>query len=937
MTAETPFLEANRCVRLRIVRLCWQLLRALLAFTVLLALVIGLPWALVHFVGWPLPHHIPSIGEVQGVLLNPMSTQFLLDVLACLCWVVWFFFTLDVLRWTVEAVRGVAWPQVHPATPLNGLAAALIGAIVVTVLTNRTSPAHPATTAMLAADRSPITVTAPFDPGPARPVAAVQHVRPVAAPAPTGMVRVTEEVRAPQNGIYDSLWRVSDRVFNDGSRWPELFELNRGVLQPDGHVLEVPHLVRPGWKIDAFVPAHPAPADAQADDRPEADQRPSTTTLPSQAPPTNSEAPSQPGSSDRGDAGDSAAGLDLGTGAFVSFILAGLITAAGVSVRMWHRRHYRIGSGDRSDVHQLIAPVVRSLRLAHSEHGGRERNYDLEVVQLPTSANPTVSSSGNQDVTSPVATRVGVRHGREIALNLARTRGLGLTGPGATGAARALLLHLLAHEVDLGGLTRIVTPVADLEQIFPGVDVGDLPSTVSVVESLDAALNEMEAALLTRTRQLIHGDRAQPITDTLVLLGSPAQHAERRLQAVLDNGSTLGLVGVLFGQWRPGATVRLRSDGTVAATSTGVGDALAGTRLFTVPTGDATELLKLLREAEGPSDQSGAPAGDTHTPSPIGDSHIDQDSGIDDERGWPGSTPPRVESEAPKDKLLVNELRPVEPEARRADNEDESAAHRALALRVLGPVELLLDVDGDMPRALTAVLTPKQREVLVFLALHPQGVRREALNDAIWPDARPPRPFNSLHNALSLLRRALGKATEGAITDLVRNEDGRYHLDGALVSTDYLQLHKSLREPHPIDDKSLSRLHQAVDLYRADLAEDLGAPWVEPFRESIRRDVLDALAILIRANGDSDPDATLMLLERTRELDPYNEGVYRDIVRCQAQLGQYAAMQRTLRLLSTTLDEIGQRPTRQTLDLVDFLERRGNALPSGPPGDVAAS
>ena len=935
MTADNPFFEVDRGVG-GLVRLCWQLLRGLLAFALLLALVIGLPWALVHFVGWPLPDSIPSAGEIQGVLLNPMSTQLLLDVLACLCWIVWFFFMLDVLRWTVEAARGVAWPQVHPATPLNGLAAALIGAIVVTVLTNRASTTHSATTALLAADHSPATVTAPFAPSSVRPLAAVQHARPVAAPAPPGMVRVTEEVRAPQNGIYDSLWRVSVRIFNDGNRWPELFELNRGVLQRDGHVLEVPHLVRPGWKIDALVPAPPGPADAHADDQPEAAQPPSTTASPSPAAPTTSKTPAQPDGSDRGDAGDSAAGLDLGTGAFVSVILAGLITAAGLSVRMWHRRQYRIGSGDRVDVQQPIAPVVRSLRLAHSEHGGRESNHDLEVIGLPTSADPTASNSGDQDLASPVATRVGVRHGREVALDLARTRGLGLTGPGASGAARALLLHLLANEEDHGGMTRILLPVADLGQIFPGVDVGELPSTVTVVESLDVALDEMETALLTRARQLVDEDRAQLAADSLVLLGSPAAHAERRLQAVLDNGSTLGLVGVLLGQWRSGATVRVRQDGSVAATSTGAGDALAETRLFTLPTDDAAELLKLLREAEGPNDQISAPAGGVPAAS-VSDPQIEHDAGVDHERGSLESTLPPVEAEAQSAELLVKKLQPAEPEARPADDREQSAAHRPLALRVLGPVELLLDVDGDTPRALTSVLTPKQREVLVFLALHPHGARREALNDAIWPDARPPRPFNSLHNALSLLRRALGKATDGAITDLVRNDDGRYHLDGALISTDYEQLRQSLGKHNPIDEHGVARLHRAADLYRADLAEDLAAPWLEPFRESIRRDVLDALAVLIRANGDINPEATLALLERTRKLDPYNEGVYRDIVRCQAQLGQYAAIQRTLRLLITTLDEIGQRPTKQTLDLVDFLERRGNALRPESPGDVAAS
>ncbi len=84
------------------------------------------------------------------------------------------------------------------------------------------------------------------------------------------------------------------------------------------------------------------------------------------------------------------------------------------------------------------------------------------------------------------------------------------------------------------------------------------------------------------------------------MLVSPAPHAERRLQAVLDNGSTLGPAGVLLGRRRPGATVRIRLDGVVSATSPGLGDALAGTRLFTLPAADTSELLAVLRDAEGP-------------------------------------------------------------------------------------------------------------------------------------------------------------------------------------------------------------------------------------------------------------------------------------------------------------------------------------------------
>ncbi|ROS38460.1 SDR family NAD(P)-dependent oxidoreductase [Amycolatopsis thermoflava] len=61
---------------------------------------------------------------------------------------------------------------------------------------------------------------------------------------------------------------------------------------------------------------------------------------------------------------------------------------------------------------------------------------------------------------------------------------------------------------------------------------------------------------------------------------------------VLDNGSALGLGGRAPRRVTPGATVRVRRDGTVSVTSPGLGD----TRLTSLPTTEATELLAVLRD-----------------------------------------------------------------------------------------------------------------------------------------------------------------------------------------------------------------------------------------------------------------------------------------------------------------------------------------------------
>ncbi|GAA2693189.1 MULTISPECIES: hypothetical protein [Actinosynnema] len=74
-----------------------------------------------------------------------------------------------------------------------------------------------------------------------------------------------------------------------------------------------------------------------------------------------------------------------------------------------------------------------------------------------------------------------------------------------------------------------------------------------------------------------------------------------------------------------------------------------------------------------------------------------------------------------------------------------------------------------------------------------------------------------------------------------------------------------------------------------------------------------------------DPQQTLDLLERALVFDPHNDLLYRDIMRVQDRLGRADAIPRTLALLTTRLAELGEQPTRETLDLATRLLQRHTA------------
>ncbi|MFN2505393.1 MAG: BTAD domain-containing putative transcriptional regulator [Acidimicrobiales bacterium] len=81
----------------------------------------------------------------------------------------------------------------------------------------------------------------------------------------------------------DTLWDISAEKTGDPYRWPEIFERNHGVTQPDGSRLENPDLILPEWVLE--VPDADVAADSGG-----AQSRPGSSTSPT--PPTAPTSPS---------------------------------------------------------------------------------------------------------------------------------------------------------------------------------------------------------------------------------------------------------------------------------------------------------------------------------------------------------------------------------------------------------------------------------------------------------------------------------------------------------------------------------------------------------------------------------------------------------------------------------------------------------------------
>ncbi|WP_050512439.1 BTAD domain-containing putative transcriptional regulator [Streptomyces rimosus] len=657
---------------------------------------------------------------------------------------------------------------------------------------------------------------------------------------------VTVTVRSPCHGVYDSLWRIAARELGDGRRWPQIYDRNVGRPQPDGGALRHPDLIQPGWVL-RLPPRRTSP------NVPPSHPRPSPSTpAPTSPGPDPSVQPRPAPSGDDGFPG----------GAVLGLVLAAVV-AALAALRARRRSRARHRKRPRRRKGGVPGPVVRALPPV-----GR---YAPPPAGAPPEE-PTVAGE------PPAGHGAAAPDGRWAAWQLARCGGLGLVGPGAVAAVRALLLARMAEPSETARMLLVV-PQDDAALLFgtARAALAQAPG-VRLAAGLDAALDVAEAA----------GEHRGPSGSTcagldepveVVLVATPAPYAVPRLRTASTLPAARGRAVLLLGSWGRGGTVRVQPDGTVSAAFPAAAQQLTGTRLFTRPEPDAATLAAALHSSRPAPPRSEPPSSDTPTPAV-------------------GPLPQKAAPAAPMPEQAV------------------------LELSVLGRIVLVHRRHGHA-REITDVTTPKQREVLAFLALHRQGASREAIAAALWPEAPSARPYNTFHATLSQLRRALRQATEDTVgfDGLVLHRDGRYVLDARRVHVDLWALRDQLDRTGATVPANWTALEETLACYRGDFAQEVTGVWPEGPREELRREVLDAYGLLVQAAHAHDPAHALALLERVRPLDPYNEALYRDIARTQARLGRPETISRTLALLTTSLAEIGEEPSPETVALCTALAR----------------
>ena len=236
----------------------------------------------------------------------------------------------------------------------------------------------------------------------------------------------------------------------------------------------------------------------------------------------------------------------------------------------------------------------------------------------------------------------------------------------------------------------------------------------------------------------------------------------------------------------------------------------------------------------------------------------------------------------------------------------------------------------------------RTRNLLAYLVTHRDApVARDVLMDVFWPHATPEAARNSLHVALSGVRRALRAVTS---YPLLQRRFDTYRLvpaAGAWVDVTefehYCQLGRRLDRAG--DDVAARQAYETgVDLYEGDfLADDPYTPWALQVRDRLRLQVVEVSARLVDLQLDAGDLTSAMSTARAGlALDPCNELLHRQLMAAYATSGQvHRALAQYHQCTELLWDEFRVRPTPETSRLFEELRRPSLVgVTAGAPGTV---
>ncbi|MEV6820971.1 OmpA family protein [Nocardiopsis dassonvillei] len=439
----------------------------------------------------------------------------------------------------------------------------------------------------------------------------------------------------------------------------------------------------------------------------------------------------------------------------------------------------------------------------------------------------------------------------ELAMiDLARAPGLGITGPGAEGAARTLLTRALDHSES--ALT-VVVPSSDLHALLD--ETRRLPqldedASIMVTDTVEDALTLLQLQVLARHRAADEHDytedqdAAPPGGPQFVLLARADAGVATEVTSLLAHTPNAPLHAILLGPWPQddGPTMSIDTHGVITTADAPFTEA-AGHRWTTTA---SSELYRALL---------------TRHDTPVEDTKDTEDAHAADE----------TEEHEP------------EPESGAEAATPHQAKTSAGAVSVTALGRITLAVHGHQVR-------PHRRaayEVLSYLAAHPTGVRLEAAVDAMWPQDTGHRAIRRWHDACTSVRTACRPLLGEDATAVIIHDGDLYRLNPDLVVCDLWRVEQLLDDADGEDAAVLAT--SAAALADGDFAEQADYLWAEAIRERIRNRLVEALT---ECSKEVETRRSISMLNRAIKIDPASFDATQELARRYDEKGDSASAAR---------------------------------------------
>ncbi|MCQ4084398.1 LysM peptidoglycan-binding domain-containing protein [Streptomyces sp. RB6PN25] len=932
-------------------------LQLLVSLIALLAITVGAPIVLAWSVGTPWPASVTSLSDLMERLSEPVSDPFLTKLLALIAWWCWAAFMVTLVREAFWAARelpaffrdGTVLRHRLRTVPAHQAAAAfLTGTLLLALATmwrpQAASAQQPYSTSEI---RPHIAATAPLTSAPtprsAPSTAVTANPRTQAAnrghrPAWPGPHTLGEAARYAEYTVRegDTLWDIARAHMGDPLAWPRIYALNKDRVQSDGAQLHDPDQITPGWRLaipnSQTTTPPPAPAPAPADRTPAAGEagpvsqvapaphiaRPGTSmsvhadTDHAQTRPGRRHEPTtrRPGTQ-RGPAA-----VDLGEAGLIGITAAVGLLAARHYLWAHQSRHRKPDlTALTAELPSLSTVVSRATRAAR-EATMPPRPYDPDSL-IPRRVPP-------QRPQRPRTVTIGERDNTEVTLDeLAIPGGCTWTGPGAEGAARALLVGILtAAERQRRKPARVtaVVPKDVAEHLLPGLppQFTALTQKCDIAQTIEAAEQHLIAHARTHDEQT-HDDHDTPHTvtgaadtteqtdpGTLILLTVPDAAHSGQLQALAARSDPDALIVLALGAPLPGAACwSIAADGTTTRPGA-QGQHPSGLRLFHLTPDAGLDMTEMLLGAHGQRPRLRL----LPTPRPEHSEHpgIVTNPACEPE---PEAEPQPETQAAPAASHTTDVLRPAQT--------------NPVRLHVLGPVTLYA---RGLQEPFGTNLRSEVHEFLALLAAHPAGLLASDIADKLRLDTESEQL--ALKNLRRAVRRALRAATGITTQEFILLHGELHKLNPQLVETDLADFTHHLKQAFPTTGKTgtedmsngtLPALREALSHYRGPFAHSGDYLWADAIREHLATQATDAVLRLAhhaeRADADpSERDAVLPLLEHLAAIHPDHERLVQQAIRLYQDAGRHDAAHHSYTRLQRHLAELGLEPEPATQALI---------------------